>query len=160
MQPLDRPLDRIDHALLALLQEDARLANKELAARVGLAASTCHARVQRLIECGVVRGFHADVDPRAVGVQLQAIVFVQLESHGGSRTEALRDDLLEQSEVLQLFHVGGSQDLLLHVAVRDTEHLRSLVMDRITTRSEVRHIETSILFEHHTSPLRPAPRPS
>lgn len=155
MTPHEHALDRIDYELVALLQEDARLSNKELAARVGVAASTCHARVQKLIDAGVLRGFHADVDPSAVGVGLQAIVFVQLESHGGSRTEALRDDLLEQSEVLQLFHVGGSQDLLLHVAVRDTEHLRTLVMDRITTRAEVRHIETSILFEHHTSPLRP-----
>ncbi len=62
------PLDRIDHQILGHLQKDARMSNKELAARIRLAPSTCLGRVQRLVEEGVIRGFHADVDPAAVGV--------------------------------------------------------------------------------------------
>jgi DNA-binding Lrp family transcriptional regulator len=80
--------------------------------------------VQRLVGEGVLRGFHATVDPEALGWMLEAVVFVQLGHHGGAATERLEERLLERPEVVHLFHVGGNQDLLVHVAVRDTEHLR------------------------------------
>ena len=148
----NRNLDRIDRQLLRLLQKDARLTNKELAATVGLAPSTCLGRVQRLTAEGVLKGFHARVDPEALGLVLEAIVFVQLEHHGGAATESLEDRLLERPEVVHLYHVGGAQDLLVHVAVHDTEHLRQVVMDHIAAGPEVRHVETNVVFEHHVRP--------
>lgn len=154
-----RALDRIDRQIVAELQNDARISNKELAARVGLAPSTSLGRVQRLVEEGVITGFHAAVDPDRLGIHIQAVVFVQLENHGGSATETFRDYLLGQPEVVELYHVGGAQDLLVHVAVRDTDHLRAVVMDGIAARREVRHIETNLVFEHHRSPLRVEPAP-
>jgi DNA-binding Lrp family transcriptional regulator len=75
------PLDRIDRALVRALQKDARLSNKELAAQVGLAPSSCLERVRRLRRTGVLRGFHADVAPEALGVGLQALIAVQLRQH-------------------------------------------------------------------------------
>ncbi len=149
-------LDRIDHEILTLLQKDARLSNKELAATVGLAASSCHARVQRLVDDRVIRGFHAVIDPEAVGVRLQAIVSIQLASHGGSRIDTFRDFLLDMDEVLELFQVGGSIDLLVRIAARDTEHLRRVVLDGISAHGEVRHVETAILFDHRRAPSLPA----
>lgn len=146
-------LDRIDRQILGHLQKDARVSNKDLAALVGLAPSTCLGRVQRLVQDGVIRGFHADVDPAAVGVLIQAVVFVQLEVHGAKATETFRDHMLARPEVVCLYHVGGVQDLLVHVAVRDTDHLREVVMEDIATRPEVRHIETNLVFEHHRSPI-------
>jgi DNA-binding Lrp family transcriptional regulator len=150
--PKLRPLDRIDRQILALLQNDARLANKELARRVGLAPSTCLGRVQRLVQEGTLRGFHAAVDPERLGLPLQAMVFVQLEHHGGAATETFRDRILARPEVIQLYHVGGAQDLLIHVAARDTDHLREVVMDEIAAGPQVRHIETNLIFEHHVGP--------
>ena len=147
-----RHLDRIDRQILGCLQNDARMANKDLAARVGLAPSTCLGRVQRLVDGGVLRGFHASVDPEALGLVLQAVVFVQLEHHGGAATERLEERLLERPEVVHLYHVGGNQDLLVHVAVRDTEHLRRVVMDEIASGPEVRHVETNVVFEFHSRP--------
>ncbi len=153
MRAKTHPLDRIDHQILVHLQKDARVSNKDLAALIGLAPSTCLGRVQRLVEEGVIRGFHADVDPAAVGVLIQALVFVQLEVHGAQATETFRDHMLARPEVVGLYHVGGVQDLLVHVAVRDTDHLREVVMEDIATRPEVRHIETNLVFEHHRSPI-------
>lgn len=146
-------LDRIDREIVGHLQKDARLSNKELAARVGLAPSSCLVRTQRLIERGVLLGFHARVDPRALGVSLQAMVFVQLQSHGGSTIRQFAEFVVSLPEVSELYHVGGSQDLLIHVATRDTDHLREVVMDQLSAREEVRHIETSIIFEHRRSPV-------
>ncbi len=146
-------LDAIDRQLLGLLQRDGRLTNKELAARVGLAPSSCLARVQRLVDRGVIRGHTALVDPEAVGLRIQALVFVQLQSHRAGATESLRDHLLRFDEVLQLYHIGGAQDLVVHIAVRDTDHLRAVVMDRIAVHEQIRHIETNIVFEHHRAPV-------
>lgn len=144
-----RPLDRIDFAILRLLQNDARLSNKALAERVGLAPSSSLARVQRLVDEGVLSGFRAEVDPAALGLHLQAMVFVQLGTHGGSTIEDFRKQLWDLPEVIQLYHVGGAQDLLVHVVARDTDDLRRIVTDNIAAHKIVRHIETNLIFEHH-----------
>ena len=130
-------LDRIDCDILTLLQKDARLSNKELAAGVGLAASSCLARVQRLRSLGVLRGAHAEVDPQALGIGLQALIAVQLRQHSRAQVKAFWKHALGLPEVLSVFHVAGTHDFQVHVAVRDAHHLRDLALDAFTTRSEV-----------------------
>lgn len=142
------PLDRIDRAILAALQQNARLANKELAARVGLAESSCHERVKRLVQSGVLRGFHAEVDPKALGVGLQALVAVRLARHTSAAVESFRKAMLALDEAVALFHVAGATDFLVHVAVRDSDELRDLVLRAFTARPEVAHVETSLIYEH------------
>ncbi|MCA9682014.1 MAG: Lrp/AsnC family transcriptional regulator [Myxococcales bacterium] len=141
-------LDRIDHEILARLQNNARLSNKELAAEVGLAPSSCLARVQRLIRSGAVRGFHAEVDPKVMGVEMQALVFVRMARHQREAMQAFWDHLAALPEVRDLYYVAGSHDLVVHVAVRDVEHLRRLAADQISSREEIGHIETSLIFQH------------
>ncbi len=140
-------LDRIDCDILNLLQKDARLSNKELAAAVGLAPSSCLARVQRLRSEGVLRGAHAEVDPQALGVGLQALIAVQLRQHSRAQVKAFWKHALGLPEVLSVFHVAGTHDFQVHVAVRDAHHLRDLALDAFTTRTEVAHIQTSLIFE-------------
>ncbi|PRP92398.1 Leucine-responsive regulatory protein [Enhygromyxa salina] len=146
-----RPLDRIDHEILGALQNNARLSNKELAASVGLAPSSCLERVKRLIQDGVIRGFHADVDPAALGVVLEALVFVRLGRHQPELLEGVWTQLAERPEVRDLYYVAGSHDLVVHVAVRDVEHLRWLVTEQISSRAELGQLETSLIFRHRRS---------
>ncbi len=145
--------DSTDHQIVAELQKNARLSNKELSHRVGVAASTCLERVRRLIRTGVLRGFHADVDPKALGVGLQAMLMVKLSVHEHGQIEAFREHVLALSEVSVLYHVAGNNDFLVHVAVRDSNHLRDLVMKSFTTLAEVAHIETSLVFEFTRKPV-------
>lgn len=147
MSPVD--LDRTDFVLLALLQKDGRLSNKDLAARVGLAPSSCHARVQRLLSGGALRGFHGEVDPALLGIGLQAVLGVVLARRERDAVAAFRSFALARPEVIDLYHLAGSVDLLLHVAVRDAAHLRTLVLDQLASRPEVARLDTSLLFEHH-----------
>ena len=84
-------MDRIDDAILASLQKDGRISNKELAAAVGLAPSSCLERMRRLQERGVITGFRADVDPKAVGIGLQAFVFVRLAKVKNIRCEIVME---------------------------------------------------------------------
>jgi DNA-binding Lrp family transcriptional regulator len=143
-----RPLDRIDRIIVAAMQKNARVSNKELAATVGLAPSSCHARVRRLEDEGVLRGYHADVDPRALGVGLEAMVHVQLSTHGPERIDRFREAMIALPEVRAVFYLAGRHDFLVHIVVRDSEHLRDVVMHAFTRVPEVRHLETALIFDH------------
>lgn len=147
----NEPPDRIDCLLLAELQKNARISNKALARKAGVAESTCLERVRRLEREGVLRGSHAEVDPARLGAGLQALIRVRLARHARTEVEAFRRHALARPEVLTLFHVAGADDFLLHVAVRDAAHLRELTLDAFTTRKEVGRIETSLIFEHARS---------
>jgi DNA-binding Lrp family transcriptional regulator len=148
-------LDRTDHLILSELQNNARLANKELAAIVGLAPSSCLSRVQRLIRSGVLGGFHAQVDPKALGIGLQALVFVRIVRHQRELMERFWDHLREIPEVCDLYYVAGSHDLVVHVAVRDVDHLRTLVAEQFSSRAELGSLETSLIFQHRRRPSLP-----
>ena len=146
-----RPLDRIDYELLRLLRKNARLSNKELAARVGLAQSTCLERVRRLIDERILRGFHADVAPKALGIGIQAMIAIRLTRHSKDLVEAFQDYALGLDFVLGVYHMAGANDFLLHVAAPDAEGLRDLGMTAFTTRPEVAHLETALIFQHAIS---------
>lgn len=149
-------IDAIDLAIVRALQQEARLTNKELAHRVALAPSSCLERVRRLRAAGVLRGFHADVDPAALGIGMQALVFVRLARHARKHVQAFRRHALGLPETLALYHVAGQHDFLVHVGVRDADHLRDLALDAFTTRREVARMETHLIFEHVASPGRVA----
>lgn len=81
-------LDEVDRRILSLLHGDARMPNNALADTVGIAPSTCHGRVRRLVDLGVIRGFYTDIDPVAVGLPLQAMISVNLQSSARGKIAA------------------------------------------------------------------------
>ncbi len=141
-------LDRIDYQIVGLLRKNARLSNKEIATKVGLAPSTCLVRTRMLQQSGVISGFKAEVNPLALGVGLQAMIAVRLKRHYKPDVEAFRQHALDLPEVIRLYHVAGPIDFLAHVWAKDPEHLRDLAMTAFTAREEVSHIETELIFEH------------
>lgn len=142
------PLDRTDVDLLVSLQEDGRRTIKELAAQVGLSTSATHERVRRLSSKGIISGVHAELDPNRIGVGLQAVIQVRLQRHSREAVRAFHDHALSLPEVVAATHLTGAVDFLIHVAVRDTDHLRDLALEAFTTRDEVARLETSIIYEH------------
>lgn len=145
-------IDRIDRSILAYLQHDARISNKELAGKVGLAPSSCLARVRRLEASGALLGYHAEVDPRVHGVTLEALVAIRLEKHARAAISAFERHLGTLGEVRGIFHVAGANDYLVHVAVRDSDHLREFILSAFATRPEVAHMETSLIYSHRRNP--------
>ncbi len=140
-------LDRTDRAIVGLLQENARLSNKVIANTVGIAQSTCSERIRRLEADGVFRGFHADVNPAALGIGLQAMIAVRLNHHETGQVERFRRHAQQLEEVVAFYHMSGGNDYLVHAVVRDSDHLRDLAMDEFSAHPEVAHIETSLIFE-------------
>lgn len=141
-------LDAVDRQLVALLRADARMPNSQLASRTGIAPSTAHARVRALLDRGVLRGFHADVDPSALGRPVQAIVAIRLRSQDRRHIDAFTSAIPHLPEVIQSFHVAGADDYLLHVAVPDAEYLRDWIIDNVTTHPVVASSHTSLVFGH------------
>lgn len=145
---MKKALDRIDYEILSLLQNNARISNKEIAKKVGLAASTCLVRIRVLQTTGVITGLHAEINPGSLGVGIQAMIAVRLIRHFKPDVDAFRIHALGLPEVVQLYHVAGPIDFLIHVWARDSDHLRDLAMTSFTSRQEVSHIETELIFEH------------
>jgi len=146
--------DEIDLVILRELRNNARIANKVLAHKAGIAPSTCLARVQRLEKAGVITGYHAELNARSIGVGIQAMIAVQLEKHIREQTEALKTHLLDLEEVLAVFHITGKDDFLVHVAVRDTENLREFVLQMVDNE-EIAHVETYLIYEQFRHPSLP-----
>lgn len=150
-----RPLDRIDCEILSYLQNNSRLSNKELAAKIQVAPSTCLDRVRRLIEEKILIGFHAEVSPKALGIGIQAMVAVRLSKHSKDLVDTFRAFARNLPEVRAVYHMAGANDFLIHVAVKDADGLRDLVVSAFVDRPEVDHLETALIFEHVTSPELP-----
>src|SRR5438094_946158 len=104
-------LDRTDFEIVAALQNDARLTNKELANKIGLAPSSCLERVRALARAGILKGYHADVATAALGIGLEALVAIRLVKHSREAFRSLYGHMLSLPEVLTVFHVSGVNDL-------------------------------------------------
>jgi DNA-binding Lrp family transcriptional regulator len=140
-------LDEVDRRIVLELARDARLPNNTLAARAGIAPSTCLGRVRALRERGVIRGYHAEVDQAALGRPLQAMIAVRLQSTARGHIRTFVSEVARLPEVLNVFFLAGKDDFLLHVAAASTEDLRNFV-EKLSFNTDVAYTETSLIFEH------------
>lgn len=140
-------LDRIDQLIINALQGNARLSNKELAAEVELAPSSCLQRVRNLTNNGVLMGFHAQIEPSCVGIKLQVQISIRLRKHSKTEFDSLYKYLLGLQEVLSICITTGTFDLIIHVALKDIDHLRKINIDVLGSRDEIERCETIILVD-------------
>lgn len=150
-QPKDvRPaeLDDVDRRILTTLHADARISNSALAEAAGIAASTCHGRVRRLQEMGVIRGFYTDIDPSAIGLSLQAMISVSLQSNARGKIRNFIAQIRSKPQVMDVYFLAGADDFILHVAARDTDDLRAFVVENLNADADVAGTQTSLIFEH------------
>ena len=148
-------VDRTDRAILTHLAKNARMTNKELAAAVGLSQSACLERVRRLNDLDVIKGSHADVNPAAFGIGLQAMVSVQLKRHTRTAVARFEERAIGLPQVVALYHLTGRMDYVVHAVAQDMEHLRDFALDAITSLPEVSRVETSLVFGSTTKAVWP-----
>ena len=149
-------LDELDTAILRELQLDARRTNRDIASAVGVAPSTALERTRGLRERGVIRGAVLDVNLAAIGRGVQALIAIRIRPPSRANIEAFKNWVTTLPETIGVFVVAGSEDFLVHVAVRDNQDLYAFVIDRITQRAEVADVRTSVVYEHlHNSKIEP-----
>jgi DNA-binding Lrp family transcriptional regulator len=146
IRPVD--IDDVDRRILTALHNDARISNSALAEMVGIAPSTCHGRVRRLQDIGVIRGFYTDINPAAIGLPLQAMISVSLQSNSRGKIRTFIRNIRRLPQVMDVYFLAGADDYLLHVAARDTEDLRSFVVENLNADTDVAGTQTSLIFEH------------
>jgi DNA-binding Lrp family transcriptional regulator len=137
----DQSLDEVDRQILAELQADGRMTNVELARRVGLSAPPCLRRVRRLEEEGIIRGYHADLDPVALGYEITFFALVGLESQKEAFLAAFESRVREWPEVRECHMIRGGGDFLLRLVARDTAHENALTA-RLTSAAHVLRVQT------------------
>lgn len=141
-------MDELDRAILRELQSDARKTNRDVAAAVGVSASTALDRTRALRDRGVFRGAVLDVDLAAIGRPVQALIAVRIRPPSRKVIEAFRDWAAGLSETLGVFVTTGTEDFIIHVAVADNDSLYAFVIDELTQRPEVADVRTSVVYEH------------
>ena len=137
----DPSLDEVDRQILAELQAVGRMTNVELARRVGLSAPPCLRRGRRLEEERIIRGYHADLDPVALGYEITFFALVGLESQKATVLAAFEADVQRWPEVRECHMIRGGGDFLLRLVARDTAHENALT-SRLTDAPEVARVQT------------------
>jgi Lrp/AsnC family transcriptional regulator, leucine-responsive regulatory protein len=153
MQPSNRPswqystMDSIDHAIIDELRRDGRLSNVELAARVNLSPSPCLRRVRSLEEAGVIRGYHADIEPSAIGRGLEVSVLVELSLKDRKTVEAFEEQIGAFDEVLECRRMFGLPDYIIRVAVADTDAYERFYMNKLAELPGVTRVNSQFTMK-------------
>ncbi|MEY4449766.1 MAG: hypothetical protein RLZZ304_141 [Actinomycetota bacterium] len=141
-------LDDVDRTLVRELQKNARITNADLASTAGIAQSTCIARVRSLMQRGVITGFTTEVNPKALGLDLQVLISVTLRAGARANLSSFMTEMRALPEVVQAFFLGGSEDFIVHLAVRDSAHVREFVLENLSNNPVVASTRTNMVFEH------------
>lgn len=120
-------MDSIDKNIIKTLQSQGRMTNVELARMNDLAPSSMLDRVRRLEERGVIRNYRAVLDPKKIGYNIQAMIMVTLDRHQAGSIDSFETGIAAVPEVKTCFHLTGQYDYMLHLVVRDINHLGEVV---------------------------------
>ncbi len=151
----DIHLAEVDLEILRVLSSDARISNKDLAVRVGLAASTCLGRVNALKRRGIIKGFRTEIDYGMLGLHVFGMIAVRVTPLGRSQLSQLIERLLGVAETLEVFQVSGERDLLVHIATDHPTGLHRYIEEHLSDQL-IAHTQTSLVFGHHRAESKPA----
>ncbi|AQR75658.1 Lrp/AsnC family transcriptional regulator [Sphingomonas sp. LM7] len=136
--------DEIDVRILGLLQDNGRMTNVELAERVGLTAPPCLRRVRALEQQGAISGYHAALDPAALGYNLTVFAMVSLKSQAESDLRAFEQLVADIPEVRECHMLNGEIDFILKIVAPDLQSFQQILTTQLTTAPNVEHVKTSL----------------
>jgi DNA-binding Lrp family transcriptional regulator len=139
-------LDEIDRQILAELQADGRMTNVELARRVGISAPPCLRRVRTLEEAGYIRGYHADVNPRELGFEVQVFAMVGLNSQAEADLSAFENRCRAWPLVRECHMLNGEIDFILKCVSPDLSTFQSFLTEELLRAPNVASVKTSLVI--------------
>jgi Lrp/AsnC family leucine-responsive transcriptional regulator len=141
-------LDRYDHQILRLLQENGRLSNQELADRIGLSPSPCLRRVRALEAAGIITGYRALLNTRALGMNLMALIHISMDQHTPERFAGFEAAVKDIPEIMEcLLITGQAADYQLKAVVSDMDAYQELLLNRITRIPGVSGVHSSFVLQ-------------
>ena len=140
-------LDRYDQAILQALQRDGRISNQDLADRIGLSPSPCLRRVRALEDAGIVSGYRALLDAKALGYSLMALIYISMDTHTPERFDNFEQEIRDIPEVLEcLMITGQNADYQIKLVVKDMDAFQALLLNRITRIQGVTGVQSSFVL--------------
>ena len=140
-------MDAVDRQILAELQQDGRVTLTELAERVGLSLSPCHRRLRALEHSGAINGYHAHLDPNALGLTFEALVFVTMRSADRATVDAFEQAVAAIPHVRQAQRLFGDPDYLLRVITRDLPAYQRVYDDSLATLPGVQRLSSTLVMK-------------
>jgi len=137
-------LDRIDRRILRDLQADGRMTNVELAGRVGISAPPCLRRVRALEKAGFIRGYHADINPDAMGYGVTVFAQVGLSSQNENDLKAFEQMVQSWPQVRECFMLAGDVDFLLKIVAHDWDDYQRFLTQQLTSARNVSHVRSML----------------
>lgn len=142
-------LDQIDKKILALLQENSRISNQELADRVALSPSPCLRRVKQLEQEGYINGYIALLNPEKIGLPLTIMTLVGLKSHSQASMNVFESNIKKIPEIIQCQLVTGqSADYIIKVIVPDMQHFHDFLLNKLTAIDGVCNVQSSFVLRN------------
>ncbi len=139
--------DALDRRILDIIQDDARIANAELATKVGLSPSPCWRRVRTLEERGVIRQYASLLEPEAIGLPVNVFATVTLEKQAEKRLEHFEEEILRRPEVMECYLMTGEFDYLLRVVVPDIAAYQRFLLEHLTRIEGIASIKSSFALK-------------
>lgn len=139
-------LDEIDRHILSELQDDGRMTNVELARRVGISAPPCLRRVRGLEEAGLIRGYHADIDARALGFQVAVFAMVRLVNQSERDLSAFEARARSWPLVRECHMLNGEIDFILKCVAPDLPSFQRFLTEELTAADNVASVKTSLVI--------------
>ena len=136
-------MDAIDRRILRALHGEARLTNAELSERAGLSPSPCWARVRRMEQAGIIRGYRAELDQAKLGLPDTVIIEVMTEQHDETQLSRFEEAIAQMPEVIEAWLVTGEYDYIIKAAVGGTVGYERLLREKIYRLPGVRHTRTA-----------------
>ena len=136
-------LDKFDWAILNELQNEGRLSNADLSARVGLSAAPCWRRVRRLEEAGFIKGYHAEIDRHKIGLGVLAFVRLDADSNSGGVLRGLEEAIRAIPEIVSCHYISGTGTFELQVVSRDLNTFSQFARDVLINLPHVKDLHTS-----------------
>ncbi|MBW8743516.1 MAG: Lrp/AsnC family transcriptional regulator [Sphingomonas sp.] len=137
-------IDELDRSILAILQEEGRITNVELASRVGLTAPPCLRRMRALEESGVIKGYHAELDPGALGYGIMVFALVSLRSQAEADLRAFESHVAELPEIRECHMLNGEIDFILKIVAHDLQSFQNFLTSKLTPAPNVASVKTSL----------------
>lgn len=139
-------LDKTDHRILDLLQEDAKLTIKEIAGKLGLTATPIHERIKKLEKAGVIKKYAAVVDRASVGLDMLVFCSVSLKNHNQQYIQEFERDIQKLSHVVDCYHVGGTFDYLLKVMASDMSDYQYFLSKKLAALENIGTVRSSFVM--------------
>jgi DNA-binding Lrp family transcriptional regulator len=137
-------LDQIDLRLLDELQSDGRITNVDLASKVGLTAPPCLRRMRALEDASIIRSYHANIDPAALGYTITVFAMVSLKSQAEEDLRAFEAHVLSIPDVRECHMLNGEIDFILKILARDLQSFQELLTTHLTSAPNVSSVKTSL----------------